>query len=329
MADTGMARGLRGCLAFLLLVSIAALAGTHPDDDPPPEWAYWEEQPLKEPLPEFGLTVPGSKLTLTREARDKARAAPDWFPDEHPAMPVAVGEGRAPRQLGCSLCHLPNGIGFPDSANLAGLPAAYIAEQIEEFKSGRRECAGQKETPCHKDMKNLAERLSPADVQEAASYYASLPHHSTVRVVEAAMVPGFEVFGYELAAKKDGSMEPIGQRLLELPDNPMDTYLADWHATTTAYVPPGSLARGQELVEGGDGRTACTTCHGPELQGAGNIPPLAGQRPSYLYRQLYDMQYGYRRGPAVALMLPQVAKLTADDRIAIAAYLASLKRGEK
>ncbi len=291
-----MMSGLKGSLALLILISANVLAGTSPEDDPPPEWAFWESQPLKEPLPELGLTVPGSKLTITQEAHSHLIAAQDWFPDEHPAMPVAVGQGRAPDQLGCSLCHLPNGVGVPDSAALAGLSAAYITRQIEEFKSGRRECAGKEKTPCHSDMKDLAEKLSTADIQEAANYYSSLPYRSVVKVVEAAMVPGVEVFGYELAAQEGGVMEPIGLRILELPDNPMNTYLADSHATATAYVPPGSLARGKSLVESAEGRAPCTTCHGPDLQGVGDIPPLAGQRPSYLYRQLYDIQYGYRRG---------------------------------
>jgi cytochrome c553 len=46
--------------------------------------------------------------------------------------------------------------------------------------------------------------------------------------------------------------------------------------------------------------------------------------PSYLARQLYDIQYGARKGPAVALMVPEVAHMTPADRIAIVAYLASL-----
>ena len=117
-------------------------------------------------------------------------------------MPVAVGEGRAPEQWGCSLSHLPNGIGFPDTANLAGLPVAYVIDRIEEFKSGRRECAGRKKTTCHGEMKALAEKLSSAYIREAANYYASLRQRSVVQVVGAALVPKVEVFGYELAAKK-------------------------------------------------------------------------------------------------------------------------------
>lgn len=255
--------------------------------------------------------------------------SPDWSPTDHPKMPVVVGRGRAPKQLACGLCHLPNGIGYPDSANLTGLPAAYIVQQIAEFKSGRRNCAGKEKTPCYQDMKPLAEKLSDEDIREAADYFAALPWRRAVKIVETDTVPKVEVFGYELAAIKDGGREPIGQRILELPDDPMDTYLADSHMKVTAHVPTGSLARGKALVESSQGRAPCKTYHGAKLQGVGDIPPLAGQRPTYLYRQLYDIQYGYRSGPTVEPMQPEVAGLTAADRVAIAAYLASLDRAPK
>jgi cytochrome c553 len=143
-------------------------------------------------------------------------------------------------------------------------------------------------------------------------------------VVEAALVPKTEVVGYDLAAIKGEGKEPIGERILELPDDPTLFYLGDWRTRITAYVPPGSIARGKVLVENGAGAQPCTLCHGMHLQGAGVIPPLAGRSPSYIVRQLYDIQYGFRKGPAVMLMRPQVAHLNARDRIAIAAYLASL-----
>ena len=58
---------------------------------------------------------------------------------------------------------------------------------------------------------------------------------------------------------------------------------------------------------------------------ASDVPGLAGRSPSYITRQLYDFQHGTRGGPAADPMKPEVAKLTDDSRLAIAAYLASLK----
>ena len=92
-----------------------------------------------------------------------------------------------------------------------------------------------------------------------------------------------------------------------------------------AYVPTGSIAKGESLVKtGGGGRTvACGTCHGADLKGLGPVPPLAGRSPSYTVRQLFDLQQGVRKGPWSALMKAAVEKLTVDDMIAIAAYTAS------
>ncbi len=45
--------------------------------------------------------------------------------------------------------------------------------------------------------------------------------------------------------------------------------------------------------------------------------------PGYIVRQLFDMKTGLRRGKRVELMKPVVANLSADDMLAIAAYLAS------
>ena len=56
----------------------------------------------------------------------------------------------------------------------------------------------------------------------------------------------------------------------------------------------------------------------------GDIPRLAGISPQYTVRQLYNFQSGTRSGPMAALMGPTVANLSAEDMVALAAYLASL-----
>ena len=61
------------------------------------------------------------------------------------------------------------------------------------------------------------------------------------------------------------------------------------------------------------------------MRGKDNVPSIAGRSPSYIVRQLYDMQIGSRGGASTQLMQFPVMKLTMDDLVAIAAYLASLK----
>ena len=57
----------------------------------------------------------------------------------------------------------------------------------------------------------------------------------------------------------------------------------------------------------------------------GPVPGIAGRSPSYLVRQMYDMQQGARKGTWTELMKPVVTRLSEDDMLAIAAYTASLK----
>jgi cytochrome c553 len=53
------------------------------------------------------------------------------------------------------------------------------------------------------------------------------------------------------------------------------------------------------------------------------VPGIAGRSPSYLVRQMYDMQAGARHGEWADLMKPVVAKLTDEDFVNIAAYVSS------
>jgi cytochrome c553 len=93
-----------------------------------------------------------------------------------------------------------------------------------------------------------------------------------------------------------------------------------------AYVPKGSIAKGKELaITGNGGKTiACGICHGRTLQGLGEVPAIAGRHPNYIVRKLWNMQNGERVGTSAALMQQVVEKLTNDDMLAIAAYVASL-----
>jgi cytochrome c553 len=106
------------------------------------------------------------------------------------------------------------------------------------------------------------------------------------------------------------------------------------HSGFVAYVPPGSLKRGQDLVTTGGMRvvgneivqgktTPCVTCHGLNLLGVADVPPIAGRSPSYIVRQIWDIQHGTRNGAAVQLMKQATVNLTEDDLTAIAAYVSS------
>jgi cytochrome c553 len=75
-------------------------------------------------------------------------------------------------------------------------------------------------------------------------------------------------------------------------------------------------------VEGRRWRAA--PCHGADLNGLGPVPGIAGPSPSYLVRQMYDIQAA-RKGVWTPLMTKVVSQLSEADMLEIAAYAASLK----
>ena len=269
--------------------------------------------------PEGIVRAPGSAKEY-----DAARIAgnanpPDWFPEEHSPAPPAV-KGGAGITLACGSCHLMSGQGHPESADLAGMPAEYLIRQMAYYKAGTRKDDAR--------MGPLAKATSDEDVRQAAEYFASLKPRAWVKVIETAMPPKtfIATAGRHRQLHPDGGTEPIGRRILEIPENPLLTEIRDPHSGFVAYVPPGSIAKGEALVKGGSsGKTVqCALCHGEGLKGLGEVPRLAGLQPLYLARQLFDMRYGSSAGKAAALMTRVVANLSDDDIIAISSYLGSL-----
>jgi cytochrome c553 len=191
---------------------------------------------------------------------------------------------------------------------------------MADFKSGARK------EPIR--MNGIAQATPDDDVKQAADYFGGLKPGPTptVKVVEADMVPKTYLGpGRMRFALADGGMEPIGNRIIMVPDDVAKARLRDPRTTFTAYVPMGSVARGKTLVDSGGGKTvSCATCHNDKLDGLGNVPRIAGHHPIYTVRQLYMFKDGSRAGPDSDLMKGVVAGLDDGDILAIAAYLGSV-----
>ncbi len=319
---------------FLTALSFSQTPSTisQPLIDPPPYWAYAVNPPAPpsdnsvKPDETALFHIPGSKIAFTDAQVHDFFNVPDWHPSAHPRMPDLVARGRQPEAYACGYCHLPNGQGRPENSSLAGLPAAYIIQQLADFKSGARKSSD----PDLKPVANMAAnetKATDAEIQIAAEYFAALKPKPWIRVVEAKFVPKTHVAGWMLVVSTPHEMEPIGDRIIETPENLERTELRDDSSGFIAYVPPGSLKRGKTLVTtGANGKTIpCATCHGPNLRGLKNVPPIAGRSPSYIVRQLYDMKSGTRAGLNFPQMKPVVANLSIFDIIDIAAYTSSLE----
>src|SRR5687768_10187270 len=310
-------------LAFALVPALAA------DQSPEgvPLWAYPTAPPGAKPRPDDGmpLKMPGSSVTyMVPQVRDRF-LAPDWHPKERPPMPEIVARGRKPDAWACGFCHRADGIGGPENANLTGLPAAYTAQQLRDYQSGARQSVMQKHNP-QTLMTAIAKAVTNEEIEASSAYFAAVKPRSNVRVVESATAPKTYLTSASfLAAVDTGETEPLGRRIVEVPENLARFEARDTHASFVAYVPPGSIAKGKALASGAGGRTQqCSTCHGPALQGLGAIPGIAGRSPTYMARQLYDYKHGARAGADSAQMKPAVEKLTLDEMIELAAYAGSL-----
>jgi cytochrome c553 len=279
--------------------------------DDVPAWAF--------PGPRL-YSVPGTTRRITEVVQFDRTRAVDWFPDDHPAMPDAV-KGRTP-VYACSFCHLPTGGGRAGNGSLAGLSANYIREQVANMKSGVRAYDSRFTTGVN--MVLVAKMSSAADLDAAAEYYAGLRYRKLIKVVEAVQIPRVSTDSVYLF-DRSGALQPLGERIIEGPDDAERFRIRDPYVTYTAYVPVGSIARGAALARGTPQRPACGTCHGPDLKGSEIAPPLAGRFATGVFRQLYDFRTGLRNGSKAELMKPVVAGLSQQDMIALAAYATSLE----
>jgi cytochrome c553 len=182
-----------------------------------------------------------------------------------------------------------------------------------------------------KDMIPIAKAIDEADATLAADYFHSIPATRGIRVIETNTVPVTHPgpHGVQLV-DASGAKEPIGIRIIEVPEDAQRTLLRDATSGFVAYVPKGSIKRGELLAKTGDaGRTLpCAACHGAGLNGMLDLfPPLAGRSPSATARQLYDFKSGARDGRNALAMKPVVANLTDRDIVDLTAYIASLQPG--
>lgn len=286
-----------------------------------PEWAFLTTSALQPAAedPDARMSLPGSARHYTNAEVGNFFAAVDWYPDRHAPMPDVVAKGRKPDVFACAVCHLTSGMGHPESSHLAGQSVQYMMQQMADFKSGARKDPAR--------MTRIGSATTEEESRAAAEWFAAIKPIRWMKVVETDRVPRNYGNGGRMRMPWPGKeTEPLGQRIVELPQDAARAALRDPYSGFVAYVPKGSVARGKKLVtQGTNGpATACALCHGPKLQGTAEVPGIAGTSAIYAARQIYNFQVGDRAGPQSALMKQVVDKMTEDDIIAVTAYLATL-----
>lgn len=299
--------------------------------DEPPTWAYGTAPQLAAPPQTRGKSpdtsqrqLPGTDLTFTLAQIQDRFGPADWRPNEHPKMPEVVAHGRKPDIWACGLCHYPNGKGRPENAGVAGLPAAYFIGQMHDFRDGLRTSADKRKRNTGL-MIAIAKAMTDDEIKETAEYFGSMKWTPWIKVIETDTVPKTHTSVGMYLPIEGAGQEPIGDRIIEVPVNAEATEaLRDPDSGFIAYAPKGSIQKGERLTVDGGGKTSpCGVCHGSDLKGLGPVPGIAGRSPSYLVRQMYDMQQGTRTGSWTQLMKPVVSKLSQEDMLYIAAYVSS------
>ncbi|HEX4135006.1 MAG TPA: c-type cytochrome [Bryobacteraceae bacterium] len=322
---------MRKLFGTVVVISTFALSIYAAD---PPGWAYGfppagtPAPPAAAPAPPDTSVkhLPGSTGAFTRAQISNRFGPADWYPNDHPAMPDIVAHGKKPDVFACALCHYPNGKGRPENAGVADLPVPYFIQQMNDFRSGVRKSSEPRKANTN-TMIAIAKGMTEDEIKAAAEYFHSMKWTPWIEVVETKMVPKTRIGGGMFLTLEGKEKELLGERIIETPKDAEATeVLRDDRSGFFAYVPVGSLKRGEALVTTGAGKTTkCGVCHGADLKGLGPVPGIAGRSPSYLMRQMFDMQQGNRHGVWAELMKPVVANLTEGDLLAISAYAASRK----
>jgi cytochrome c553 len=320
-------RSLAPVLPIIIAALTVALAVFQGPTDVP-AWAFPRSSPDSAATDSTRLHgVPNSAARFTLPQTNDRFAPPDWHPGGHPSMPEVVAHGRKPSLFACAYCHLPNGMGRPENATLAGLPEGYIIAQLAGFRDSTRRNPSPGWIPGN-SMHAVAMNATDAEVASAAHYFSGLRFTPRARVIEAARIPRMRPAGFVYSRVPAGGTEPLGSRIVEGPPDFERHELRDDGMTYIAYVPHGSIERGRSIATTGTNglATACVTCHGPRLAGIGLVPPIAGRYPTYIVRQLVAFKTGARSTPASQPMQAVVARLSVEQMIAVAAYTASLSR---
>jgi cytochrome c553 len=81
------------------------------------------------------------------------------------SMAADVAAGRA-KAATCAVCHGPQGLSMqPNVPHLAGQPEIYLAEQLRQYRSGKR---------ANEVMAVIAKPLTDAEIENLAAWYASM-----------------------------------------------------------------------------------------------------------------------------------------------------------
>jgi cytochrome c553 len=130
--------------------------------------------------------------------------------------------------------------------------------------------------------------------------------------------------------RKNAIMKGMVASLSDADAADIGAYYQSQNVSAAATFDESKIAAGKEMYKGGDlqkGIPACQACHGPNGSGTAGVgyPAVGGQYVDYNLAQLKAFKDGTRTNDDKSLMREIVAKMSEEDMIAVANYMASLK----
>ena len=99
-------------------------------------------------------------------------------------------------------------------------------------------------------MSIFAKNLTEQDFREAADYFATQKSEVFCRVIQSAGVPKtYADDKFMRLPQSEGGTQPLGACIVTVPMDTRRTESHDPHSGFIAYVPPGSLKKGEALVK--------------------------------------------------------------------------------
>ena len=238
-----------------------------------PSWAF---PAINRTLPaeEGAKSVPGSSKSYTPAQIDDLMNPPDWFPDEHAPAPPLVQKGHG-AALACGACHLMSGEGHPESAGLTGFTAAYLVQQMADFKSGARKDSAR--------MNAIAKDVSDEESRQVAEWFAALKPrrvdegHRSRDGAEDDRRPGAHAL--RAAGRRRSSRSATASSPCPRISREREAAIRTRASSPTCRQAASRKARRSSRRAARGKTIACGICHGDTLQGLGNVPRLAGLHP--------------------------------------------------
>jgi cytochrome c553 len=130
-----------------------------------PDWP-WPKAASEPSKPDDGqlFHIPESTKSYTDTQINGSTGTVDWFPELHPAPPAPVIAGKNGAYHACGQCHLIDGRGKPDTADLRGLHVAYVLQQLSDMKDGKRRGS----------VPPVVANLTDRDIVDLTAYIVSL-----------------------------------------------------------------------------------------------------------------------------------------------------------